>query len=71
MIHQDPGESQRRAREVQSGATRAAVLGVSDGLVTNVSLILGVAAAQASAHFVQLAGLEQRWSCRRASRSRI
>ena len=53
----DSAESRRRAREVQSGATRAAVLGVSDGLVTNVSLILGVAGAQASAHFVQLAGL--------------
>src|SRR3954447_1034342 len=50
-------DSRRRAREVQSGATRAAVLGVSDGLVTNVSLILGVAGAQADAHFVQLAGL--------------
>jgi len=47
----------QRAREVQSGATRAAVLGVSDGLVTNVSLILGVAGAEASGHFVLLAGL--------------
>lgn len=50
-------DSRRRAREVQSGATRAAVLGISDGLVTNVSLILGIAGAQASGHFVQLAGL--------------
>src|SRR5437773_11950199 len=50
-------ESRRRAREVQSGAARAAVLGVSDGLVTNVSLILGVAGAEASGHFVLLAGL--------------
>ena len=50
-------ESRRRAREVQSGATRAAVLGFSDGLVTNVSLILGVAGAQASGRFVLLAGL--------------
>jgi VIT1/CCC1 family predicted Fe2+/Mn2+ transporter len=47
----------RRAREVQSGATRAAVLGVSDGLVTNVSLILGVAGAEASGNVVLLAGL--------------
>ena len=53
MNHEDA----RRAREVQSGATRAAVLGISDGLVTNVALILGVAGAQASAHVVQLAGL--------------
>jgi VIT1/CCC1 family predicted Fe2+/Mn2+ transporter len=50
-------ESRQRAREVQSGATRAAVLGVSDGLVTNVSLILGVAGASANAKFVLLAGL--------------
>ena len=50
-------ESRRRAREVQSGATRAAVLGVSDGLVTNVSLILGVAGASASSRFVLLAGM--------------
>jgi VIT1/CCC1 family predicted Fe2+/Mn2+ transporter len=56
MIHDGDGESRKRAREVQSGATRAAVLGLSDGLVTNVSLILGVVGAQASAHFVQLAG---------------
>ena len=47
----------QRAREVQSGATRAAMLGVSDGLVTNVALILGVAGAQASGRFVLLAGL--------------
>jgi vacuolar iron transporter family protein len=51
------GEAEKRAREVQSGAARAAVLGVSDGLVTNVSLILGVAGAQVGGHFVQLAGI--------------
>jgi VIT1/CCC1 family predicted Fe2+/Mn2+ transporter len=49
-------DAQQRAREVQSGAARAAVLGVSDGLVTNVSLILGVAGAQSSGKFVLLAG---------------
>jgi len=41
---------------VQSGATRAAVLGVSDGLVTNVSLILGVAGADVSGKVVLLVG---------------
>jgi VIT1/CCC1 family predicted Fe2+/Mn2+ transporter len=51
------GEAEKRAREVQSGAARAAVLGISDGLVTNVSLILGVAGAQVGGHFVQLAGI--------------
>jgi VIT1/CCC1 family predicted Fe2+/Mn2+ transporter len=47
----------QRAREVQSGSTRAAVLGISDGLVTNVSLILGVAGAQPGGNIVLLAGL--------------
>src|SRR5438270_4549393 len=50
-------DSRQRAREVQSGATRAAVLGVSDGLVTNVSLIRGVASASPGGKFVLLAGL--------------
>jgi vacuolar iron transporter family protein len=46
-------------RDVQGGAARAAVFGVSDGLVSNVSLILGVAGAVASTSpsFVRLAGL--------------
>jgi len=50
-------DSRQRAAEVQRGTARAAVLGVSDGLVTNVSLILGIAAAEASPAFVRLAGL--------------
>ena len=45
-----------RVDEAQSGTARAAVLGISDGLVTNVSLILGVAGANAEAHIVRLAG---------------
>jgi vacuolar iron transporter family protein len=49
--------SQKRAADVQRGTARAAVLGVSDGLVTNVALILGVSAADASPGFVRLAGL--------------
>src|SRR2546423_13464501 len=53
----DGRPDRQRAREVQSGATRAAVLGVSDGLVTNVALILGVAGAQQSSRVVLLAGL--------------
>ena len=44
-------------RDVQGGAPRAAVFGVSDGLLTNVSLILGVAAAHPAAGVVRLAGL--------------
>src|SRR5438477_2309539 len=54
-IHVD--DPSQRAADVQRGTARAAVLGVSDGLVTNVSLILGVAAAEASPAVVRLAGL--------------
>jgi vacuolar iron transporter family protein len=44
-------------RNLQGGAERAAVFGVSDGLLTNVSLILGVAGAHPAAGVVRLAGL--------------
>ncbi len=44
-------------RDVQGGAPRAAVFGASDGLLTNVSLILGVAGANPAAGVVRLAGL--------------
>src|SRR5437763_5117756 len=58
--HLQPAESgvEHHHRDVQGGAVRAAVFGVSDGLTTNVSLILGVAgAASASGSFVRLAGV--------------
>ena len=45
-----------RVQQVSRGAARAAVLGVNDGLVTNVCLILAVAGAEASAAAVRLAG---------------
>jgi len=44
-------------RDVQGGAARAAVFGISDGLVTNVSLILGVVGAHPSIGFLRVAGL--------------
>ena len=44
-------------RDIDRGTARAAVFGVSDGLVSNVSLILGVAGADPGAGFVRLAGL--------------
>ncbi len=44
-------------RNVQGGGARAAVFGVSDGLVTNVSLILGFAGADAGPSVVRLAGV--------------
>ncbi len=44
-------------RDVQGGAVRAAVFGISDGLVSNVGLVLGVAGSNAGPGFVRLAGL--------------
>ena len=49
--------SDHHHRDVTGGAARAAVFGISDGLVTNVSLILGVAGAHPGGHIVRLAGL--------------
>jgi len=51
----DAAELEQRVEQVASGGARAAVLGVSDGLVTNVSLILGLAGASVSASSVRLA----------------
>ncbi|MFI6519690.1 VIT1/CCC1 transporter family protein [Spirillospora sp. NPDC050679] len=47
----------KRAAEVQQGAARAAVLGVNDGLVSTLCLILGVAGAGSDQTAVRLAGL--------------
>jgi vacuolar iron transporter family protein len=44
-------------RDVTGGAARAAVFGISDGLVSNLGLILGVAGADPAAGVVRLAGL--------------
>jgi VIT1/CCC1 family predicted Fe2+/Mn2+ transporter len=46
-----------RHRDVHGGRLRAGVFGVSDGLITNVSLILGVAGAHPGGTFVRLTGL--------------
>jgi len=51
-----PGQ-QTRHRNVQSGSARAIVLGAGDGLLTNVSLVLGVAGASTNASTVRLAGV--------------
>jgi len=54
----DPPTLEHHHRDIRGGTARAAVFGVSDGLVSNVSLILGVAAG---VHYhqeaVRLAGL--------------
>ncbi len=54
-----PGEAHddHTHRDVKGGAARAAVFGMSDGLVSNVSLILGVAGASPAPGVVRLAGL--------------
>lgn len=52
----DP-DSTSRHRDVASGGIRAAVLGAGDGLLTNVSLVLGVAGASAASATVRLAGI--------------
>lgn len=44
-------------RDIKGGTARAAVFGMSDGLVSNVSLILGVAGASPAPGVVRLAGL--------------
>jgi VIT1/CCC1 family predicted Fe2+/Mn2+ transporter len=44
-------------RDIQGGGARAAVFGISDGLVSNVSLILGLAGAHPSSSVIRLAGL--------------
>jgi VIT1/CCC1 family predicted Fe2+/Mn2+ transporter len=46
-----------RHRDVTGGTVRAAVFGVSDGLVSNVALILGVAAAASTRSNVLVAGV--------------
>jgi VIT1/CCC1 family predicted Fe2+/Mn2+ transporter len=50
-------EIHHQHRSVTGGAARAAVFGVSDGLVSNVSLILGFAGGGAGSGIVRLAGL--------------
>jgi VIT1/CCC1 family predicted Fe2+/Mn2+ transporter len=59
MAESDPelARPEHHHRDVKGGPARAAVFGVSDGLVSNVGLILGVAAADPGASFVRLAGL--------------
>jgi VIT1/CCC1 family predicted Fe2+/Mn2+ transporter len=46
----------KRAAQVQRGGARAAVLGVNDGLVSTLCIVIGVAAAGANSKTVLLAG---------------
>ena len=54
--HAEATELEDRIKKVVQGAARAAVLGVSDGLVTNICVTLAVAGANASRSSVRLAG---------------
>ncbi len=44
-------------RDITGGAARAGIFGLSDGLISNTTLILGVAGAHPAAGLVRLAGL--------------
>lgn len=55
--HHGDSHMVHRHRDVQGGTARAAVFGVSDGLVSNVALILGVAGASTDVTFVRVAGI--------------
>jgi VIT1/CCC1 family predicted Fe2+/Mn2+ transporter len=48
---------ERWHRSARSGTLRAVIFGVSDGLVSNLSLVMGVAGASDQASFVLLAGI--------------
>jgi VIT1/CCC1 family predicted Fe2+/Mn2+ transporter len=48
---------ERWHRGGQSGTFRAAVFGANDGLVSNLSLVMGVAGAQTENHIIVLAGI--------------
>ena len=52
-----PPLPEKHHRDVQGGAARAAVFGVSDGLVSNAAIVLGFAGANPGAGLIRLAGL--------------
>jgi VIT1/CCC1 family predicted Fe2+/Mn2+ transporter len=55
--HGTPGQKEGRHGNAGHGNLRAAVFGINDGLVSNASLILGVAGAGAEASIVLLSGV--------------
>ncbi len=56
LPHRGPVEGEQAVGLGKSGALRAAIFGVNDGLVSNASLIMGVAGAGVSNRFILLAG---------------
>lgn len=57
MSEPPPPPPEKHHRDVQGGTARAAIFGVSDGLVSNVAIVLGFAGANAGPGLVRLAGL--------------
>jgi VIT1/CCC1 family predicted Fe2+/Mn2+ transporter len=55
--HAHPVPQPHQHRDVRGGGARAAVFGLSDGLVTNISLVLGVAGASPGGQVVRLVGV--------------
>lgn len=55
--HAGSGGTEHHHRNIQGGAARAAVFGASDGLVSNLALVLGMAGAGPAPGVVRLAGL--------------
>jgi VIT1/CCC1 family predicted Fe2+/Mn2+ transporter len=53
----NPREQHPGHRSVSGGLARAAVFGISDGLVSNVSLVLGFAGSGVDSNVVRLAGI--------------
>jgi vacuolar iron transporter family protein len=51
------GRNERWHRTGQSGTLRAVIFGVSDGLVSNTSLVMGISGASTDPHFILLAGI--------------
>jgi vacuolar iron transporter family protein len=57
LSRRNGGVAERWHRSAGGGTMRATIFGISDGLVSNLSLVMGFAGAQADAKFLLLAGL--------------
>jgi len=57
VLPRAPGHPERSAIGGKTGALRAAIFGANDGLVSNLSLIMGVAGATSNRSVVVLAGI--------------
>src|SRR5213080_2852752 len=56
-LHELARMKEKHALGTGGGQLRAAIFGINDGLVTNVSLVIGVAAAEPGRQVVILAGI--------------